>query len=157
MPWLKLKLEADKDRVEHVAHALEDCGALAVTVEDGGTEARFYVDPNAGPAWTHNRVTGLFPANTDIAATVLLVEVACRRYRTRQHPGRTPDRVSASVAPFATARGKLVLSGLLEGQMGAVCSHYAHRLTFERYLRDDEIHGHRWAMLVGSERHPRDQ
>ena len=38
MPWLRLKLEADKHRVEQIIQVLDECGALSVTVKNRGEQ-----------------------------------------------------------------------------------------------------------------------
>lgn len=75
MPWLKLKLEADKKCVEPVAQALEGCGAIAVTLEAAGNQMQFEVEPDRVSLWARNRVTGLFPANADVPAIVRQIEL----------------------------------------------------------------------------------
>jgi ribosomal protein L11 methyltransferase len=67
MPWLQLTLIIDRDRVEPVEAALENAGALAVTLDDADDEPH---DPVAGsvwepapaahPLWRRMRVTALF-------------------------------------------------------------------------------------------------
>ncbi len=74
MPWLKIKLEANQEHVERVAHALEGCGALAVTVEAAASEVQFEVERDSTTPWLRNRVTGLFPATSDVSAIVRQIE-----------------------------------------------------------------------------------
>jgi ribosomal protein L11 methyltransferase len=81
MPWLQLKLEADKNRVEQIIQVLDECGALSVTVEDKGQHAQFQEQSDTAVFWTHNRITGLFPANADVAAIMQQIE---------QHTGAAP-------------------------------------------------------------------
>lgn len=64
MPWLKLRLRADKARATVIADALENLGAQAVSLEDAGDEPQFDVgQPNAA-AWSDTWVSGLFPIET---------------------------------------------------------------------------------------------
>ena len=82
MPWLKLKLLVADARAQPLAGALEEWGAIAVTLEDaadqpllasisipdGASLCRgFETHWNKNPLWSQVRVTGLFPelANTD--------------------------------------------------------------------------------------------
>ncbi|TDJ66501.1 MAG: 50S ribosomal protein L11 methyltransferase [Proteobacteria bacterium] len=81
MPWLQLKLEADKNRVEQIIQVLDECGALSVTVEDKGQHAQFQEQSDTAVFWTHNRITGLFPANADVAGSMQQLE---------QHTGAAP-------------------------------------------------------------------
>lgn len=81
MPWLQLKLEADKNRAEQIIQVLDECGALSVTVEDKGQHAQFQEQSDTVAFWTHNRITGLFPADADVAAIMQQIE---------QHTGASP-------------------------------------------------------------------
>ena len=81
MPWLQLKLEADKNRVEQITQVLDECGALSVTVEDKGQHAQFQEQSDTAVFWAHNRITGLFPANADVAGIMQQLE---------QHTGAAP-------------------------------------------------------------------
>jgi ribosomal protein L11 methyltransferase len=74
MPWLKLELETDCNDVANVVQALEECGALAVTISDARDQALFQDDVDAAALWAHNRVSGLFPAGADMAALVQQLE-----------------------------------------------------------------------------------
>jgi ribosomal protein L11 methyltransferase len=71
MPWLQLSLIIDRDYAEQVEGALEDAGALAVTMDDAADEpGTGQVDPAAGgvwepapatqPLWRRLRMTALF-------------------------------------------------------------------------------------------------
>lgn len=64
MPWLKLRLRADKERAQEFADALENLGALAVSLEDAGDEPQFDVGQHETAAWTDTWVTGLFPVDS---------------------------------------------------------------------------------------------
>jgi ribosomal protein L11 methyltransferase len=72
MAWLQLSLIIDRDRAEDVESALEDAGALAVTLDDATDEPPpgALTDPADGgiwepapatqPLWRQLRITGLF-------------------------------------------------------------------------------------------------
>jgi ribosomal protein L11 methyltransferase len=72
MPWLQLSLIIDRDRADEVESALEDAGALAVTLDDAADEPppATLADPADGgiwepapathPLWRQLRITGLF-------------------------------------------------------------------------------------------------
>ena len=65
MPWLEFSLVAQRDSVERVERALEDVGALSVTLLDA--ENHPILEPAAGetPVWPQAQVTALFDANVD--------------------------------------------------------------------------------------------
>ena len=67
-PWLQLTLEAVTHSTECLEDALLEAGAVAVTLQDAGSQA--ILEPLLGetPLWPHTRVTGLFSAQTDIQA-----------------------------------------------------------------------------------------
>jgi ribosomal protein L11 methyltransferase len=82
MPWHKLKLLVDDARAQPLADALEEWGAIAVTLEDAADQPLlasnsipdgtslcrgFETHWDKNPLWSQVRVTGLFPerANTD--------------------------------------------------------------------------------------------
>lgn len=64
MPWLKLRLRADKARATVIADALESLGALAVSLEDAGDEPQFDIGQPEAAAWSDTWVSGLFPIET---------------------------------------------------------------------------------------------
>jgi len=64
MPWLKLRLRADKARATAIADALENLGALAVSLEDAGDEPQFDLGQPGAAAWSDTWVSGLFPIET---------------------------------------------------------------------------------------------
>ena len=64
MPWLKLRLRADKERAQGFADALENLGALAVSLEDAGDEPQFDVGRGDTPTWNDTWVSGLFPIDS---------------------------------------------------------------------------------------------
>ena len=67
MTWLQLRLDTRRDDLP----ALEDCllatGAVAVTLEDNADQP--LLEPGVGetPLWNETRLTGLYPADTDMA------------------------------------------------------------------------------------------
>ena len=66
MPWLQLTLEAQQHTPEQLEDALLMAGALAVILQDGGDQPILEPLPGETPLWRHNRVSGLFSAQTDI-------------------------------------------------------------------------------------------
>jgi ribosomal protein L11 methyltransferase len=65
MPWLKLKLRTNQDQAQALADALEEWGAISVTLQDAGDEPVFDTYWEQGPLWSQVQVTGLFPEHTD--------------------------------------------------------------------------------------------
>jgi len=66
MSWLELKIALgglDADRVEE---ALEDAGALSVTLEDAGDEPIYEPDADRPCLWSDTRLTALFAADADM-------------------------------------------------------------------------------------------
>ena len=75
MPYLQLSLPCTEDRQPRVERALEDVGALAVTLQDAHLDAadeQAIFEPGVGeiPLWREMTLTALFDADTD--ALVLL-------------------------------------------------------------------------------------
>ncbi|HHH36974.1 MAG TPA: 50S ribosomal protein L11 methyltransferase [Gammaproteobacteria bacterium] len=69
--WLQLAVAASPREAEQVESLLQDCGALAVTLEDGGQEERFETAPGAEAAlWARTRVVGLFAPGHDLDAVL---------------------------------------------------------------------------------------
>lgn len=74
MPWIKLRLRADKVQAPAIADALENLGALAVSLEDAGDEPQFDLGQPAAAAWSDTWVSGLFPI--EISPLGLLEQLA---------------------------------------------------------------------------------
>jgi ribosomal protein L11 methyltransferase len=66
MTWLQLRLDARPDTVEALEDVMLASGAVAVTMEDNADDP--VLEPGVGetPLWQHIRVTGLYPADTDM-------------------------------------------------------------------------------------------
>jgi ribosomal protein L11 methyltransferase len=65
MPWLKLKLNVAESHAQPLADALEEWGAISVTLEDAADQPLFETHWDKNPIWSQVRVTGLFPEHTD--------------------------------------------------------------------------------------------
>ncbi len=65
MTWLQLTLHSDRDSAPGLEQALEEMGALAVTLRDGADEPIFEPELGEAPLWSHTQITGLFGAETD--------------------------------------------------------------------------------------------
>jgi len=62
MAWLELKLALGSLDAERVEEALEDVGAMSVTLEDAGDEPIYEPDADKPSLWSDTRLTALFPA-----------------------------------------------------------------------------------------------
>jgi ribosomal protein L11 methyltransferase len=67
MPWLKLRLRTGKDTAESWSDALEECGAISVSLEDAGDEPLLACALEETPLWSQMWVTALFPSETKSA------------------------------------------------------------------------------------------
>ena len=66
MPWLRLRLRVDRTLVDALSQALEDSGAVAVTLEDAGNEPLFGSGADEEPSlWHETSVTALLPSDTE--------------------------------------------------------------------------------------------
>ena len=60
MPWLQITLATDREHATLLEAALENIGALAVTLGDAGDEPQLEPPPGATPLWGQVLVTALF-------------------------------------------------------------------------------------------------
>lgn len=60
MPWLQITLATDREHATLLEAALENSGALAVTLGDAGDEPQLEPPPGATPLWGQVLVTALF-------------------------------------------------------------------------------------------------
>ena len=70
MTWLQLRLDTHPDNVTALEALLLEAGAVAVTLEDNADQA--VLEPAVGetPLWRQIRLTGLYPADTDMHAVL---------------------------------------------------------------------------------------
>ena len=70
MSWLQLRLDCAPAQVEQLEALLLGSGAVAVTMEDNADQP--VLEPAVGetPLWQQTRLTGLYPADTDMAAAL---------------------------------------------------------------------------------------
>lgn len=70
MSWLQLRLDTHPGDVEALEALMLDGGAVAVTMEDNADQP--VLEPGVGetPLWHQTRLTGLYPADTDMAAVM---------------------------------------------------------------------------------------
>lgn len=70
MSWLELKIALGDLDAERVEAALEDVGALSVTLEDAGDEPIYEPDADKPSLWSDTRLTALFPAEAHMDSVV---------------------------------------------------------------------------------------
>lgn len=70
MSWLQLRLDTDPERAAVLEQHMLEAGAVAVTMEDNADQP--VLEPGVGetPLWRHIRLTGLYPADTDMHAVL---------------------------------------------------------------------------------------
>ena len=79
MPWLQLIVNTARDQAEAIEDALLTAGAASVTLQDNADQP--ILEPALGetPLWEATRITGLFSAEIDTAATTQAAEQALGR------------------------------------------------------------------------------
>ncbi|MEM9256686.1 MAG: 50S ribosomal protein L11 methyltransferase [Pseudomonadota bacterium] len=70
MTWLQLRLDTSPQQVPELEAALLTTGAVAVTFQDDGNEPVLEPKRGATPLWQQTRLTGLYPANTDMSRVI---------------------------------------------------------------------------------------
>jgi len=74
MPWLQLTLESTRDDAQRLADALEEAGAVSVSLEGADAEPLFETDwHDTTPVWKQTRVVALFPEDTDTTTVMNMV------------------------------------------------------------------------------------
>ncbi len=70
MSWLQLRLDTGPQDVEQLEELMLASGAVAVTMEDNADQP--LLEPGVGetPLWNQTRLTGLFPADSDMDAVL---------------------------------------------------------------------------------------
>jgi ribosomal protein L11 methyltransferase len=68
--WLQLRLDTRPDELEALENLMLATGSVAVTMEDNADQP--VLEPGVGetPLWMQTRLTGLYPANTDMDAVL---------------------------------------------------------------------------------------
>jgi ribosomal protein L11 methyltransferase len=73
MPWLQLTFEAARDDAQRLSEALEEAGAMSVSIEGVDSEPLFETDWNdSRPVWKQTRVVALFAGDADIAQAMAM-------------------------------------------------------------------------------------
>jgi ribosomal protein L11 methyltransferase len=74
MPWQQVTLETTRADAQGLGDALEEAGALAVSLEGAGTEPLFETDWHDNtPVWKQTRVLALFAEDADVQAAMRMV------------------------------------------------------------------------------------
>lgn len=68
MSWLQVTLTTDRERASLLEAALENTGALAITMDDAGDDPQLEPAPGATPLWSQVRVSGLFEDDANARA-----------------------------------------------------------------------------------------
>ena len=70
MSWLQLRLDTNPEQVAQLEELMLASGSVAVTMEDNADQP--VLEPGVGetPLWGQIRLTGLYPADTDMDATM---------------------------------------------------------------------------------------
>jgi ribosomal protein L11 methyltransferase len=77
MPWTEVSLSIPRERAATVEAALQELGALAVTMQDQADRPVLEPAPGTAPLWPEVRVCGLFPTSVERAGvTLALLHVA---------------------------------------------------------------------------------
>ncbi|WP_281646103.1 50S ribosomal protein L11 methyltransferase [Parendozoicomonas sp. Alg238-R29] len=66
MSWIQLKLDTTPDQSSELEDLLLECGACAVTYQDGCDQPLYEPDLGTTPLWNNLRLFGLFAADTDM-------------------------------------------------------------------------------------------
>jgi ribosomal protein L11 methyltransferase len=74
MPWLQTTLDTTRDDAQRLSDALEEAGALSVSLEGADAEPLFETDWNdATPVWKQTRVVALFAEDADVPTAMRMV------------------------------------------------------------------------------------
>lgn len=69
MPWINVTFRSDRERAALIEAALENAGALAVTLGDAADDPQLEPLPGATPLWHQVTLTALFPDEPQALAT----------------------------------------------------------------------------------------
>ena len=76
MPWLQVTLETTRAESQRLSDALEEAGAVSVSLEGADAEPLFETDWNdSTPVWRKTRVLALFAEDADVATAMNMVAV----------------------------------------------------------------------------------
>lgn len=66
MPWLQIRFQVDQSLAESLLSALDDTGALSVTVRAADDELRLQAGIEETTLWQRNEITAMYPESTDV-------------------------------------------------------------------------------------------
>ncbi|MCL6270575.1 50S ribosomal protein L11 methyltransferase [Sansalvadorimonas sp. 2012CJ34-2] len=70
MSWIQIKLDTTPDRSSELEDLLLECGACAVTLQDGSDQPLYEPDLGTTPLWDNLRLIGLFTADADMEEVI---------------------------------------------------------------------------------------
>ena len=76
MSWLQIRIDSAANEADAAEDILLELGAAAVTLEDSADQPIFEPPPGATPLWQATRVTGLFPASSDVTSLLAAIHAA---------------------------------------------------------------------------------
>ena len=80
MPWLQVTLVADGSDADAISEVFDECGALAVSLEDAGGEPLLAIADEA-PLWREVAIGALFPLDVVLPTVRAQVEAAAKNPR----------------------------------------------------------------------------
>jgi ribosomal protein L11 methyltransferase len=79
MPWLQTTFDTTRDEAQRLSDALEEAGALSVSLEGADAEPLFETDwHDVTQVWKQTRVVALFSEDTDVLAAMRMVATLLR-------------------------------------------------------------------------------
>lgn len=97
MPWLQIAFDAARDSAPALEAALEECGALSVTLVDRADDPVFEPAIGEQPLWQSTRVIGLFEADAEREALL-------QQLTAHLHPDPLPPHTIEQIADQAWER-----------------------------------------------------
>lgn len=73
MPWIQITTTVEEALAEPLSDALTDIGAVSVTFAETGEQEIFEPEIGTTPIWDHTKVMGLFDAEVDSTALLLVL------------------------------------------------------------------------------------
>src|SRR3569833_527936 len=107
MPWKQIIIESREAAAERISAALEQAGAVAVTLQDAADQPVFQLEPGEPPLWPRTEVCGLFDGTADPAQ--LIAELNAHL------ANAAPLQISVSTPPDPAAVNILLDPGLAFG------------------------------------------
>jgi len=76
MPWHQITVRVAEAQAASIELALQELGAVSVTMQDAEDEAVFQLEPGSTPLWAQTDVTGLFEQPVNVQAVAVTVHKA---------------------------------------------------------------------------------